>query len=154
VDYLQKDPQIAAERIYLVGASFGAMMGSIAAAQEPRIAATALIYGGGNYRHFRDSQIIREELGSWTSTAALAAAFIMAPADPVLYVGKLTPRPLLIQNGKRDSIIPKAAAEALIQAAGDQAKVIWYDSDHVGIDKKHVEVVLNDVLSWLDKVDK
>ena len=154
VDYLQSDPEISSERIYLVGASFGAMMGTIAAAQEPRIAATALIYGGGHYKHFSNSEIIRQELGSWTSLAASGAAFLLAPADPVLYAGKLTSRPLLIQNGRRDSIIPTAAAEALIDAAGDQAKVIWYDSDHVGVDKKHVELVLNDVLSWLDQVDQ
>lgn len=154
VDYLQTDSEIASERIYLVGASFGAMMGTIAAAQEPRIAATALIYGGGNYKHFSDSEIIRQELGSWTSGAAIGAAFLMAPADPVRYAGKLTSRPLLIQNGRQDSIIPNTAAKALIDAAGDQAQVIWYDSDHVGVDKKHVEIVLNDVLSWLDKVDQ
>jgi len=97
--------------------------------------------------------MIRQELGSWTSGVAIGVAFLMAPADPVLYASKLTSRPLLIQNGRRDSIIPNAAAEALIEAAGDQAQVIWYDSDHVGVDKKHVEVVLNDVLSWLDRVD-
>lgn len=154
VDYLQSDSKIASERIYLVGASFGAMMGTIAAAQEPRIAATALIYGGGNFRHFSDSEVIRQELGSWTSLAASGAAFLMAPADPILYASKLTSRPLLIQNGRRDSIIPTAAAEALISAAGEQAKVIWYDSDHVGVDKRHVELVLNDVLSWLDQVDQ
>ncbi len=154
VDYLQSNAEISSERIYLVGASFGAMMGTIVAAQEPRVSATALIYGGGGWSHFGDSKIIREELGNWTSKAVTGAAFLMAPADPLLFAGKLTSRPLLIQNGTRDSIIPQAAAEALIETAGKQAEVIWYDSDHVGLDKKHVKVVLNDVLSWLDRVDR
>jgi len=154
VDYLQTDPEIAPRRIYLAGASFGAMMGTIAAAQEPRIAGTALIYGGGDWKSFSKSVVLRQEIGAWSQSAAAAAAFLMAPADPILYAGNLTSRPLLIQNGKRDSYIPKAAAEALIEAAGDKAEVIWYDSDHVGLDRKHVEVVLNDVLSWLDRVDK
>ena len=154
VDYLETDSEIASKRIYLVGASFGAMMGTIAAAQEPRIAGTVLIYGGGDWKRFGDSLVAQKELGSWSASAAAAAAFWMAPADPILFAGKLTTRPLLIQNGKRDTYIPTTAAEALIEAVGKQAEVIWYDSDHVGLDKKHVEVVLNDILSWLDKVDR
>lgn len=154
VDYLQSEPEIAGDRIYLIGVSYGAMMGTIAAAQEARIAGTALIYGGGDLKLFGDSAAARKELGSWSSAAAAGTAFLMAPADPVLYAGKLSPRPLLIQNGRHDSLIPTAAAEALINAAGDQAEVIWYDSDHIGLDKKHVEVVLKDVLSWLDRVDQ
>lgn len=154
VDYLEADPKIANKRIYLVGASFGAMMGTIAASQEPRIAATALIYGGGNWKLFGDSAMLRKEIGSWSDEAATIVDFIMAPADPVIHAPKLNSRPLLIQNGRQDTLIPESAAQALINAAGKQAEVIWYDSDHVGLDKKHVEVVLNDVLSWLDKVDQ
>ncbi len=154
VDYLQTRPEIDSQKIYLVGASFGAIMGTIVAAQEPRISATALIYGGGGWGHLTDSPVIRKELGSWTTPAALLTAFIMAPAEPLLYADQLTRRPLLIQNGTHDSIIPTAAAKALISTAGDQAKVIWYDSDHVGLDKKHVEVVLTDVLTWLDQLNR
>ncbi len=155
VDYLQNNPKIAPDRIYLVGASYGSMMGTIASAQEPRIAGTALLYGGGDLKRFGESEIIRNELGSWTPFAAAVGAFVMAPADPVLYIGKITPpRPLLIQNGKRDSIIPVAAAEALIRAAGNHAEVIWYDSDHIGLDMEQTKLILNDVLSWLDRVDE
>jgi dienelactone hydrolase len=154
VDYLQTDSEIAAERIYLVGASFGAMMATIAAAQEPRIAGTALIYGGGDWKCFGDSTLLQQELGPWSTSAAAGAAFLLAPADPVHYAGKLASRPLLIQNGSRDTIVPASAAQALIDAAGKQAQVIWYDSDHVGLDEKHVEVVLNDILAWLDQIDR
>lgn len=154
VDYLQTDSEIAAGRIYLVGASFGAMMATVAAAQEPRIAGTALIYGGGDWKCFADSAMVQQELGSWSASAAAGAAFLLAPADPILYAGKLASRPLLIQNGKRDTIVPVSAAQALIEAAGKQAQVVWYDSDHVGLDKKHVEVVLNDILAWLDQIDR
>jgi len=155
VDYLQTDPKIAPERIYLVGASYGAMTGTIASAQDLRIAGAALLYGGGDLKRFSESKIIRDEIGSWTPLATGFTAFVMAPADPVLYIGRITsPRPLLIQNGKRDSIIPIAAAQALIEAAGDQAEVIWYDSDHIGLDEEQTKTILFDVLSWLDKVDK
>lgn len=154
VDYLQTDSEIAAERIYLVGASFGAMMASIAAVQEPRIAGTVLIYGGGDWKRFGDSAILQKEIGRWSASAATGAAFLLAPADPILYAGKLTSRPLLIQNGSRDTIVPVSAAQAFIDAAGKQAQVIWYDSDHVGLDEKHVEVVLNDILIWLDQIDR
>ncbi len=155
VDYLQTDPKIAPDRIYLVGGSFGAMMGTIATAQEPRIAGTALLYGGGDLFRFGESEIVRNKLGSWTPLAAAIGSFIMAPADPVRYIGKITsPRPLLIQNGKQDSIIPVSAAKAVIEAADDQAEVIWYDSDHIGLDEEQTRIILTDALSWLDRVDK
>ena len=50
IDYLVKRPDIAADRIYLCGASYGAITGSTATAFDQRIRAAVLIYGGGNLR--------------------------------------------------------------------------------------------------------
>ncbi|MEX2580002.1 MAG: dienelactone hydrolase family protein [Verrucomicrobiales bacterium] len=152
VDYLSNDPRIAPDEIYLVGASFGAMMGAIAAAQEERLAGAALIYGGGNWSLFGESAGARTELTPWQRRLAVGVGtFLLAPADPVDWVGQVAPRPVLLLNGSRDSIIPKAAASALMQAAGPHAETIWYDSDHVGLDRDHVEVILEDVIDWLER---
>jgi dienelactone hydrolase len=46
IDYLSTHPDIDPKRIYLVGASYGAVMGSIVMAQDKRLRAGVMVYGG------------------------------------------------------------------------------------------------------------
>jgi len=154
VDYLVTREDIAANRIYLVGASFGAITGSTAFAFEPRLQAGVLVYGGGNLRILLDSQQARDELGGWVKPLAWVASFLLAPADPIRYVAWASPRPLLFQGGTRDTIVPAASGEALFEAAREPKEIIWYDSDHIGLDEEHVTVVLDDAIQWLRKQDR
>jgi len=59
----------------------------------------------------------------------------------------------LFQNGTRDTLVPAASGEALFQAAHEPKEIIWYDSDHIGLDEEHVVVVLNDAIEWLRTQD-
>ena len=153
VDYLVTREDIDAHRLYLVGASFGAITGSTAFAFEPRLQAGVLVYGGGNLRLLLDSPQTRDLLGIWTQPAVCRAAFFLAPADPIRYVAWASPRPVLFQNGTRDTLVPAASGEALFQAAHEPKEIIWYDSDHIGLDEAHVVVVLNDAIEWLRTQD-
>lgn len=154
IDYLQTRTDIASDRIYLVGASFGAITGVPAAAQEPRIRAIVLIYGGGRIPKLLQSDAVVGELGWLSKPAAYVGSFFMSPADPIDYVGRLAPRPVLFQNGKEDSLIPAESARALQEAAGNPKDIIWYEGDHVGMDEALTRRVLDDALAWLQKRDK
>lgn len=153
VDYLVTREDIAAHRLYLVGASFGAITGSTAFAFEPRLQAAALVYGGGNLRLLLDSEQARNEIGIWVTPLTHVMAFLLAPADPIRYIARAAPRPLLFQNGTRDSLVPPASGQALFEAAREPREIIWYDSDHIGFDEEHVTVVLDDAIEWLRKHD-
>lgn len=153
VDYLETREDIAAQRLYLVGASFGAITGSTAVAFEPRLKAGVLVYGGGNLRLLLDSPQTRAFLGAWAQPAVCLGAFFFGPADPIHYVARISPRPLLFQNGTRDTLVPAASGEALFEAARDPREIIWYDSDHIGLDEEHVGVVLEDAIQWLRQQD-
>lgn len=153
VDYLQTRDDIAKNRIYLIGASFGAITGCTAVAFEPRIPAAVLTYGGGDMDLLLDSEAARKELGALYGPTRALVAYIMAPADPVKYVGKIAPRPLLFQNGRHDRLIPFAAAEALVKAAGDPKEFTVYDSDHVGMDPEQTLTVLEESVEWLREQD-
>jgi uncharacterized protein len=153
VDYLQTRNDIDGERIYLLGASFGAITGSTAAAFEPRLRAVVLTYGGGNLGLLLPSAQAQQELGDWTPLAARVAAFLLAPADPVRHVHRIAPRPVLFQNGTHDSLIPVEAAQALFEAAGEPKEITWYDSDHIGLDEEHVKRVLQDTIEWLQALE-
>ena len=48
IDYLSAQPDIDPQRIYLVGASYGAVTGSIVMAKDKRLRAGVLVYGGAD----------------------------------------------------------------------------------------------------------
>ena len=54
----------------------------------------------------------------------------MADVDPIYFVGHISPRPVLMQNGKTDRLVPPAAAEPLHKAAKEPKVVRWYPGGH------------------------
>lgn len=153
VDYLQTRPDIAPKRIYLLGASFGAITGATAAAFEPRIRAVVLTYGGGDIAKLLDSKQAFKEVGDWIVVLKYVGAYLFAPADPIRYVKEISPRPILFQNGKDDTIVPPASARALFQAAGQPKTATWYPGDHIGTNPSTVKEALNEAIRWLKKQD-
>ncbi len=154
VDYLVTRDDIDPSRIFLLGASYGAVTGSTAVALDQRIRAAILCYGGGDIKKLIDSPAVRGEAGGATGLLKYALASLLAPADPLRHVDDIAPRPILIQSGRNDTIVPPAASQALIDAALEPKDIIWYDSDHVGKDKDHVEVVVKDAITWLRVHDR
>ncbi|MCC6485878.1 MAG: dienelactone hydrolase family protein [Candidatus Hydrogenedentes bacterium] len=153
VDYLVTRPEIAPDRIYLVGASFGAITGATAVAFEPRIPAAVMTYGGGDLDKLLSSDGAKAELGKAHWLVKTLVTYMMSPADPVKYVGQVAPRPLLFQNGTHDQLIPNAAADAFFEAANEPKERTLYDSDHVGLDEENTRTVLNECLTWLQGID-
>jgi dienelactone hydrolase len=157
IDYLQTRPDIATNRIYLCGASYGAITGSTVAAFDQRIRAAVLIYGGGNLRKLLSADIVRDEIGSWVIPARVLAWYFCSVFDPVRYVGGISPRPVLLQNGKADTVVAPEAARALQDAARAPKKILWYDGDHLGktrdLDMATTTQVLADALKFLGEVD-
>jgi fermentation-respiration switch protein FrsA (DUF1100 family) len=54
---------------------------------------------------------------------------VLEPIDPLTRIEDATGA-VLIQAGRRDSIVPRAALEAVIAAAPDGTAVEWYPTDH------------------------
>ncbi len=153
-DYLVTRPDIDPERIYLMGASYGAITGSTAAAFDPRFKAVVLVYGGGDLRHLLGSPTTSRELGWAAPLLTGIARWYLAPADPIRHVADIAPRPLLMQNGREDSVVSPAAAQALHDVARDPKTLVWYDGDHIGLDEATVLRVLHDALRWIEGVDQ
>ncbi len=153
LDCLERRNDIDPRRFYLVGASYGAITGAVAAAFDTRFRAVVLCYGGGNFRKLLASREAGKALGAAAVPVAWIVAWWLAPADPVRYVGRIAPRPILFQNGTHDGLIPTEAARALYAAARPPKHITWYDSDHVGLDREHTERVLDEVARWLLEQD-
>lgn len=137
IDYLQTRPDINSSRIGLVGISLGAMMGTVLAGVDNRVAALALISGGGDM-----GGILESEAAAGVSIGGQYAPLIQAAGkqmveqqlaciDPLNFVGDIAPRPLLMEEGRTDTIIAPQFAKELFAAAGDPKQIDWYDAGHV-----------------------
>ena len=157
IDYLVTRPDIAPNRIYLSGASYGAMTGSTAAAFDSRIRAVVLTYGGGMLTTMLSAPAIAEEAGKWRYAMWPLAWYFTSVWDPVKYVGKIAPRQVLLQNGDADTVIPERCARALQEAAREPKTVKWYKGDHLGktsdLDIPLVTAVLADALAFIQEQD-
>ncbi len=157
LDYLDTRPDIATNRIYLCGASYGAMTGCTAMAFDKRIQAGVLVYGGGLLKELLFAPTSVQEVGRWRYVLWPVTWYFASVWDPVKYVGAIAPRPLLIQNGKADTIIPQVCARALQTAAGQPKQIKWYEGDHLGktseLDLPLVKTVLADALDFIQQQD-
>lgn len=160
IDYLQTHPEIDPERIYLVGASYGAITGSVVTSQDKRVRAADLVVGGANISKMLNAPFIKESIGNnalhWLAKSIVT--FMMKPADPMRHVGNTEGTPVLMQNGTTDRLVTPEAGEELYRALGSPKDIRWYPCDHPGLGPKseaHVIVqILDEGLNWLLEQDK
>lgn len=149
VDFLQSQPRIDRSRIGFVGVSLGGILGGVLAAWEPRVRATALWSAGGDWGRLvmESSHPFARRLRGRGDTNARTVETQMAAVDPAREAGRIAPRPLLMLNGTRDTIVPTVCAEILYEAARPPKQMVRLPGGHV----PNVMQMLDRTLSWLDK---
>lgn len=149
-DYLAtRSDVVDMNRLGYFGISMGSLTGAPATAVEPRFKVVVLADGAADFSVvFKKSELpefkeIVEKIQSLGYT--LEQAFdILQPVDPLFYVSHISPRPLLLINGKYDEIFPKETMEALHNAALEPKKSVWYNSGHI----LPVNSVIMQMLGW------
>ena len=143
-------------RIYLWGASFGAMTGCAVMAYDQHFQAAVFTLGGGNLQKLVADTPFRKNIPrlSWLKVAAPLAATLLKPFDPIWHVGHIAPRPILFQNTRKDEIIPLSSMDALHQAASSPKQIMWYDSMHDLKSTAAIEILAHDALTWLQQHDR
>jgi cephalosporin-C deacetylase-like acetyl esterase len=152
VDYLETRPEIDAGRIGYVGGSMGGIIGAIFIGVEPRIKAAALIVAGGNMslmvresehpaippirRYLEEQGITYDELQR-----------MLDPIDPLNFIGRFSPRPVVFHLGSYDRIVPAEAGRQLYMRAGEPKEVYWYDAGH----NLPMELVAVRILDFMDE---
>ena len=124
LDVLLAQPGLDPARIAIVGHDFGAMWGALAAAADPRV--THVVYMAGT-RSFTDWYLFTPKKEGAEREAFVAA---LAPLDPIAHLAKMSPRPVLLQFGTRDTFVKNDAAEAMAEAASGPKTVKTYDFEH------------------------
>jgi dienelactone hydrolase len=124
-DLMIQHAGVSERRLGILAFSRGAMMASIAGGVEKRLKAVVLCYGG----HF-DTQENRH----------------LAAACPANYIGRISPRALLMINGTRDaSIVKDTSVDPLFRVARMPKEIIWEDAGHQLPGQEN----LSKTLSWL-----
>jgi dipeptidyl aminopeptidase/acylaminoacyl peptidase len=126
IDYLETRPEIDRDRIAFAGSSWGAGMGPIFLALEPRLKAGVLVLGGFYLQH----------------SAPEVDAFNFAPHVRT---------PVLLLNGRFDFLTPMVTAQLplfqLLGVSDVQKRRVVYDTGH-NIPRPEL---IRETLDWLDR---
>ncbi len=133
IDYLETRGDIDSKRVTLIGVSMGAIMGSVLGGVDRRIKCPVLLVGGAD----RGLMSRISQIEVWKKIRAEnpnldfdEVSRIMAPADPLNFVDKISPRPVLMINGTKDEIVPVPANKLLHTAAKEPKKIVWLEAGH------------------------
>jgi dienelactone hydrolase len=121
-DVLLAQPMVDGDRLGLVGWSAGARLGASVAGVDRRIGAFDLFSGGSTPVSVYAAQ----------APPALRPAVTreLGAIDPLRWIRNAPPGSVLLEDGRSDDVVPRAALVALARAAGKAAEVRWYDQGH------------------------
>ena len=137
VDFLQSRPQINGTRIGFMGISLGGITGTISCAVEPRIKVPVLALAGGGFRLLFGFKMFSPKIEN-----------LLAPIEPLHFVGKISPRPTLFINASKDEVIPPRLAKKLHNAAGSPKKVVWFATKHRDIP---LDAAFQTAIAWFGR---
>lgn len=134
VAWLEGRPEVAPDKLGIVGTSLGSFVAALTAEMEPKLSKVALLYGGGGfvdgyYDHPQAKPYTRlfEKFGGTRDDVRR----MIAPVDPLTCAANLKGRDVLMIAAKRDDVVPPTMARALCDASGCK-KIVWNDTTHIG----------------------
>ena len=146
-DYLLEQPFIDASRFELVGVSLGAFLVSPAAVLDKRIRRVWIVHGAGNPAEVIDYGL-RDRIRIQPLRRMIAALLnVLVAGDhlaPELWVGRMSPRPVIAINARDDGRLPRACVDALHAALKDPYEIIWVDGPHVQPNRPEVIEALSE----------
>ena len=135
LDVLSGDDRVDSDRLGLVGWSMGARLAALVAGVDDRVRATVLMSAGA-------APVDAYVQGAPAELQGVVRE-VLEPIDPLTRIDDAKGA-VLIQAGRNDSIVPRAALDAVIAAAPEGTKVEWYPTDHALDDRAQA-----DRLDWL-----
>ena len=136
VDVLTSLRSVDPHRIGYLGFSAGARLGAFVAASEPRVRALALLSAGA------------ARVSAYAASAPPAlrpqVRRVLGSVDPIRFIALARPGSLLLEDGRKDEIVPRSALLNIVHAAPKGTPVRWYDAPH-GLNR----AAYRDAFAWL-----
>lgn len=164
VDYLKKtivDNRLAIDvafrsnwveegKLILAGVSMGGILGGVLAGVDKRVSGAVLYVPGGDLVEIMSKSSeptlvnFRRKVPSFLLSLAKP---MLSQVDPINYIDKISPRPLLIQLGENDNVVPFKNGMKLFEKAKEPKQLVVHDSGHaLPIDK-----AIDETVNWLKK---
>jgi dienelactone hydrolase len=121
LDVLAADERVDPGRLGLVGWSFGGRMGALVAGADDRLGATVLMSAG--------AAPVADYVAAAPADLRDDVEEVLTPIDPLTVIAGAEGK-ILLQAGRRDTVVPADALRALAEAAPDSAELRWYDAEH------------------------
>lgn len=148
--WLQQQPWVDKSRVELIGASLGAPFASVAGAIDDRFARLWILHGGGDNvawvshvgRRHVDSETLRRGVARFALWITGSFSF-----DTPEWIGRVSPRPVIIVSACDDDYVPLEAQEALLAtASSEHVQFIWVDGQHIRTGRAQVLQTLLDTV--------
>jgi len=150
IDIAFRNHWVEEGKLILAGASMGGILGGVVAGVDKRVSGAVLYVPGGELVEiiFESNVPMLVRLRSRVSPELLSfAKLVLASVDPINYIDKVSPRPLLIQLGKYDDIVPFKNGMKLFEKAKEPKKLVVHDSGHA----LPIDRTINETINWLKK---
>jgi len=148
IDIAFRNHWVEEGKLILAGASMGGILGGVVAGVDRRISGAALYVPGGDLVEIisESSVPMLVELRSKIPPQLLSLIKpVLAPVDPINYIDKISPRPLLIQLGKYDDVVPFKNGMKLFEKAREPKRLVLHESGHsIPFDK-----AIEETVNWL-----
>jgi dienelactone hydrolase len=121
-DVLSARADVDPHRLGYLGWSAGAKTGALVAAFDGRFRALALLSGG--------AQPVSAFVAAAPAPFRKAVLRVLTSIDPLTAIRKAKPGTILLEDGRRDAIVPRAALDNFVRAAPKGTVVRWYPAGH------------------------
>jgi fermentation-respiration switch protein FrsA (DUF1100 family) len=130
LDYISARKDTGTDKLVILGQSLGGAIAIVAAAERKQdIRAVIIESAFSSYRR------IAHDKASVVPLLGPLMDYMFPPPpgyDPIDYIGKISPVPILLIDGTADSVVPFAHSERLYKAAGSPKEfVVLQGGDHV-----------------------
>jgi fermentation-respiration switch protein FrsA (DUF1100 family) len=157
IDYLAGMKEVDKSRLCLLGSSAGAAVSVYVAANDPRVSSVVTLACPAKFGFLTDKQRARSTIDHFRSIGVIKDKGFPPSIDewlegfntvsPLHWIGKISPRPLLLIHGDKDDLVPVEHARRLYEKAGEPKElVIIPDAGHrLRLEEKAITTALD----WL-----
>ena len=151
IDFALSRADVRGRPLFVYGQSLGGAVGTVVAAERAEVAAVVAESTFSGYRRIGAAYARRLLYFKWLGKA-LATVTLSDGYDPIDFVGRIGPRPLLVVVAGSDKTCFPELGRELYDAAG-QPKEFWLvpGAEHLGIDEHHSREQIERITSFFER---